>query len=57
LSLLLEEEKMEGVPLLVLANKQDLQNALPADEVGFKINVMFTVLVAVMQFNVDTFIS
>lgn len=33
LSLLLEEEKMEGVPLLVLANKQDLPNSLLDDEV------------------------
>lgn len=33
LSQLLEEDKMAGVPLLVLANKQDLLNALPANEV------------------------
>ena len=54
LSLLLEEEKMVGVPLLVLANKQDLQNALPADEVGLRIIfIMFLVLMAsVMQFSV-----
>ena len=32
LSQLLEEDKMAGVPLLVLANKQDLINALPANE-------------------------
>ena len=31
---LLEEDKMAGVPLLVLANKQDLINALPANEVA-----------------------
>ena len=29
----LQEDKMQGVPLLVLANKQDLINALPAPEV------------------------
>jgi len=40
LSLLLEEETMVGVPLLVLANKQDLkEDALPADEVSFRSNV------------------
>ena len=33
LSLLLEEEKMVNVPVLVLANKQDLTHALPTDEV------------------------
>ena len=33
LNLLLEEEKLEGVPLLVLANKQDLLNAMTAQEV------------------------
>jgi ADP-ribosylation factor-like protein 3 len=35
LSSLLEEAKLAGVPLLVFANKQDLINALPADEVTF----------------------
>ncbi len=34
LSQLLEEEKMTNVPILVLANKQDLMHALPADEVN-----------------------
>lgn len=33
LNQLLKEEKLEGVPLLVLANKQDLLNALSADEI------------------------
>ena len=28
-----QEDKMQGVPLLVLANKQDLINSLPAPEV------------------------
>lgn len=31
---LLQESKLSGVPLLVFANKQDLTNALPGDEVG-----------------------
>lgn len=30
---LLEEEKLKGVPVLVYANKQDLQNAVKASEV------------------------
>lgn len=33
LTQLLKEEKLEGVPLLVFANKQDLLNALSADEI------------------------
>ena len=32
LTKLLEEDKMQQVPLLVFANKQDLLNAMPADE-------------------------
>ncbi|GAQ89712.1 GTP-binding ADP-ribosylation factor-like protein ARL2 [Klebsormidium nitens] len=39
LSRLLEEEKMTNVPLLVLANKQDLNSALPADEVANGLNL------------------
>jgi len=39
LSQLLEEDKMAGVPLLVLANKQDLLNALPANEVADGMNL------------------
>lgn len=31
---LLEEEKLDGIPLLVFANKQDLLNALPASDVS-----------------------
>ena len=31
---LLEEEKLDGIPLLIFANKQDLLNALPAAEVS-----------------------
>lgn len=30
---LLEESKLAGVPVLIFANKQDLINAVPADEV------------------------
>lgn len=39
LSKLLEEDKLAGVPLLVLANKQDLLNALPPDEVAEGLNL------------------
>ena len=34
LSELLQEHKLAGVPLLVFANKQDLDLAMPPDEVG-----------------------
>lgn len=34
LSFLLEEEKMVGVPMLVLANKQDMQHALPTHKIA-----------------------
>ncbi|KAJ3110661.1 ADP-ribosylation factor protein 3, partial [Physocladia obscura] len=34
LNLLLEEAKLSGVPLLVLANKQDLIDAIPGDEIA-----------------------
>ena len=30
---LLEDEKVAGVPMLVYANKQDLNLAMPADEI------------------------
>ena len=36
---LLEEDKMNGVPLLVLANKQDLINATPATEIAENLNL------------------
>lgn len=39
LAQLLEEEKMQGVPVLVLANKQDLLNALPADDIAEALNL------------------
>ena len=31
---LLEEEKLNGVPVLVFANKQDLMSAAPASEIA-----------------------
>ncbi len=34
-----QEEKMQGVPVLVLANKQDLLNALPADDIAEALNL------------------
>ncbi|KAJ3156570.1 ADP-ribosylation factor protein 3 [Geranomyces variabilis] len=36
---LLEESKLAGVPVLVLANKQDLVNALPGDEIATGLNL------------------
>lgn len=36
---LLHEEKLDGVPLLVFANKQDLLNALSADEIRDALNL------------------
>ena len=30
---LLEDDKLAGVPILVFANKQDLELAMPADEI------------------------
>jgi len=39
LSQLLEEDQMNGVPLLVLANKQDLVNALSAKDVAEGLNL------------------
>lgn len=36
---LLEEAKLSGVPMLVFANKQDLLNALPADEIARGLNL------------------
>lgn len=37
---LLCEEKLEGVPLLVFANKQDLINALSAEEISEGFNLI-----------------
>jgi ADP-ribosylation factor-like protein 3 len=31
---LLEEEKLAAIPVLIFANKQDLMNALPPDEIA-----------------------
>ena len=39
--MLWQEDKMLGVPLMVLANKQDLVNALPASEVRLHSRVVF----------------
>ena len=39
LGLLLEEEKLAGIPLMVFANKQDLLNALPAKEISEALNL------------------
>ena len=44
LELMLQEEELKGVPVLVLANKQDLPNALNEQEVNNLIEmiVLFT---------------
>ena len=39
LAQLLEDEKLAGVPLLVFANKQDLLQALPPDEIAEKLGL------------------
>jgi len=39
LNALLEEEKLAGVPVLVLANKQDLLNAMPPKELSEQLNL------------------
>eukprot|EP00040_Diaphanoeca_grandis_P041311 m.262803 g.262803 ORF g.262803 m.262803 type:complete len:186 (-) comp47033_c0_seq1:420-977(-) len=36
---LLEEEKLEGVPVLIYANKQDLQGASKPSEIGVQLNL------------------
>ena len=36
---LLEEEKLAAIPCLVFANKQDLMNALPPDEIAEGLNL------------------
>lgn len=41
LAQLLEEEKLAGVPLLILANKQDLLNSLPVDDISTGLNLTF----------------
>mmetsp|Transcript_54011 Transcript_54011/g.96119 ORF Transcript_54011/g.96119 Transcript_54011/m.96119 type:complete len:178 (-) Transcript_54011:267-800(-) len=40
LTALLDEEKLKGTPILVLANKQDLANALKASEISDKLNLV-----------------
>ena len=37
--LLMEEDKLAGVPLLVFANKQDLLSALPASDISLGLNL------------------
>mmetsp|Transcript_12333 Transcript_12333/g.21375 ORF Transcript_12333/g.21375 Transcript_12333/m.21375 type:complete len:181 (+) Transcript_12333:87-629(+) len=39
LNMLLEEDKLAGIPLLIFANKQDLLNAYPAKEVAESLNL------------------
>ena len=37
--LLVEEDKLNGIPLLVFANKQDLLSALPASDISVGLNL------------------
>jgi ADP-ribosylation factor-like protein 3 len=39
LNALMEEEKLAGIPVLILANKQDLMNAMPAKELAETLNL------------------
>ncbi|CAG9460939.1 unnamed protein product [Pedinophyceae sp. YPF-701] len=39
LARLLEEDKMQGIPVLVLANKQDLMHAMAPDEIADLLNL------------------
>lgn len=39
LAALLQEEKLAGVPIIVLANKQDLATAKTADEISLELNL------------------
>eukprot|EP00741_Cyanophora_paradoxa_P023250 tig00000254_g22457.t1 len=39
LNQLLEEDKLAGVPLLIFANKQDLLNAMSADEISHELQL------------------
>ena len=43
LNYLLEDEKLNGVPLLVFANKQDLLNALSVDEISDELSLTSTI--------------
>ena len=36
---LLEEDKLAGIPLLIFANKQDLLNALPSNDISKGLNL------------------
>jgi ADP-ribosylation factor-like protein 3 len=36
---LLEEDKLAGIPLLIFANKQDLLNALPPNDISKGLNL------------------
>ena len=36
---LLSQDKLSGVPVLIFANKQDLINSMPADEIADKLSL------------------
>lgn len=39
LAALLQNEKLAGIPVLILANKQDLATAMPADEITIELEL------------------
>lgn len=54
LDLMLQEEELRGAPILVLANKQDLPNAMNEVEVRIKKNCLIWIEMICIYFN-DTF--
>jgi GTPase SAR1 family protein len=56
LDLMLQEEELRGAPILVLANKQDLPNAMNEVEVRKRINEVCSILIEMICINFnDTF--
>ena len=54
LDLMLQEEELRGAPILVLANKQDLPNAMNEVEVRINKNCLIWIEMICIYFN-DTF--
>ena len=57
LNALLEETKLAGVPLLVFANKQDLMNALPSEEVSISSPVVLSMGRCMLRQMTDDFLK
>ena len=56
LDLMLQEEELRGAPILVLANKQDLPNAMNEVEVRKRIKEVCSILIEMICINFnDTF--